>query len=143
MSKVGEFVENIYSKISWKVIGYIFIGLFLFKSCQSCNRSNKIERLEKNHITVVDSINNVSKTFEVRCDSLTTEIEKRDLIISGKNEVKDALNLNKNASDIVIRNLQDTISNLKKFIRKKNGEISNLNIEIGRLKRENAELSQH
>ena len=116
MSNVGEFVENFYSKISWKIIGYIFIVLFLFKSCQSCNRSNKIDILEKNHITIVDSINNVAKTFEVRCDSLAIEIEKRDLIINGKNEVKDALNLNKNASDIVIKNLQDTIKNLKRKI---------------------------
>ena len=44
MSKIGEIVDNIYSKISWKVIAYVFIAMVLFKSCQSCNRSNKIER---------------------------------------------------------------------------------------------------
>lgn len=149
MSKLTSFIEKVQGKITWKVVACIAIGCYLVASCKGCNHENKIERLEKNHITYVDSINNVVSTMTVKCDSLRTEIEKRDLIIEGKNEVKDALNLNKNASDIAISNLNDTIrtqkntiKNLKREIRKKDGEISNLNIEIGRLKRENAELSQ-
>ena len=50
MSKIGDIVDKMTSKLSWKVVAYIFIGMFLFKSCQSCNRGNKIKRIEKNKI---------------------------------------------------------------------------------------------
>jgi hypothetical protein len=61
--KIGEIVDNIYSKISWKVIAYVFIAMFLFKSCQSCNRSNKIERIEKNTTVLVDSLIKSNDSF--------------------------------------------------------------------------------
>lgn len=131
MSKVGEIVENIYSKISWKVIGYVFIALFLFKSCQSCNRSNKIERLTKNHIEVVDSLNS-------RCDSLVIANDKLNTIIEGKNDKENALNNAHNLGEdylkYTIKNLQDTVAsknktikNLKRVISEKNDEIVKLN----------------
>jgi peptidoglycan hydrolase CwlO-like protein len=140
MSKIGEIVDNIYSKISWKVIAYIFIAMFLLKSCQSCNRSNKIERIEKSTTVLVDSLIKSNDSLIVLTNNLNT-------VIAGKNEVNSVQIENGEFYQYKIKNLNDTINSrnneikrLNKSLKHKDGQISNLNIEINKLKKENARL---
>ena len=102
MSKIGDIVDKMTSKLSWKVVAYIFIGMFLFKSCQSCNRSNKIKRIEKNKIEVVDSLSK-------RIDSLNIANDKLTTIIDGKNAVNSVQMENGEFYQYKINNLTDSI----------------------------------
>ena len=133
MSKIGDIVDKMTSKLSWKVVAYIFIGMFLFKSCQSCNRGNKINRIEKNKIEVVDSLSK-------RIDSLNIANDKLTTIIDGKNEVNSVQMENGEFYQYKINNLLDSIKSkdnqikqLKSIIKRKYSEISNLKGEIKRL----------
>lgn len=142
MSKIGDIVDKMTSKLSWKFVAYIFIGMFLFKSCQSCNRSNKIERIEKNRIEVVDSLTK-------RIDSLNVANDKLATVIDGKNEVNSVQIENVEFYQYKIKNLTDSVKSkdnqikqLKSTIKRKDGEISNLNIKIGKLEVEVARLNE-
>ena len=126
MSKIGDIIDKMTSKLSWKVIAYIFIGMSLFKSCQSCNRSNKIKRIEKNKIEVVDSLSKRIDSLKIANDKLTT-------IIDGKNEVNSVQMENGEFYQYKINNLTDSIKlkdnqikELKATIKRKDAEISNL-----------------
>ena len=109
MSKIGDIVDKMTSKLSWKVVAYIFIGMFLFKSCQSCNRSNKIERIEKNRIEVVDSLSK-------RIDSLNVANDKLATVIDGKNEVNSVQIENVEFYQYKIKTKSTIIKNTYKFV---------------------------
>ena len=147
MSKVTEFIEKIKNKLSIKTVLYIVIGLFLFKSCQGCNRANKIERLEKTHIVVVDSLTKRIDSLNVANDKLATVIEGKNEVNSVQIENGEFYQYKINTLNEKITEFTDTIAEkdrqikqLKSTIKRKDGEISNLNIEINRLKVENERL---
>lgn len=126
MNKIVDIISKMTSKLSWKIVAYVFIGMFLFKSCQSCSRGNTIKRIEKNKIEVVDSLTKQIDSLNIANDKLTT-------VITGKNEVNSVQMENSEFYQYKIKNLTDSIKlkdnqikELKATIKRKDAEISNL-----------------
>ena len=80
-------LKTIYEKYkNWIVV--ILIGLFCFKSCQSCSRSRQLEFNNIKHIEIIekynDDIDSLNKTIQIINDSLnlykvTNEILKDNI----------------------------------------------------------------
>ena len=65
-------MKKFYQKYKdWVVIG--LLGLFLFKSCQSCSRSRFIDFNEKKHLAVVDSLCNHINILDDSIDDLHSD----------------------------------------------------------------------
>lgn len=86
-------------KMNYKIAMYILFALLVFKSCESCSRSNTIVWERTNHTHVVDSLNHVISVLHDDNKTLTDSIkllnvhvrsinsEKQILIESNKNQM--------------------------------------------------------
>lgn len=131
-------------KKNWKTVLIALLVLFSLNKCTvSCNRQGVIDK-QNVELVKKDSII-VAKQDTIKSKQET--IEKMLLIIEGKNNVTDAHLDNKEYFEYRIKKLTDSISSvnkenskLKSDIKRKNGEISNLNIKINKLEVENHQL---
>lgn len=131
-------------KKNWKTILIALLVLFSLNKCTvSCNRQGVIDK-QTIELVQKDSII-VAKQDTIKAKQET--IEKMMLIIEGKNNVTDAHLDNKEFYEYKLNKLQDSIkvlnkekSKLANDLKRKNGEISNLNIKINKLEVEIHEL---
>lgn len=124
-------------KKNWKTVLIALLVLFSLNKCTvSCNRQGVIDK-QTIELAQKDSII-VAKQDTIKAKQET--IEKMMLIIEGKNNVTDAHLDNKEYFEYRINKLNDSISvlnkantKLKNDLKRKNGEISNLNVKINKL----------
>lgn len=124
-------------KKNWKTVLIALLVLFSLNKCTvSCNKQGVIDK-QNVELIQKDSII-VAKQDTIKAKQET--IEKMMLIIEGKNNVTDAHLDNKEFFEYRINKLNDSISvlnkantKLKNDLKRKNGEISNLNVKINKL----------
>lgn len=124
-------------KKNWKTVLIALLVLFSLNKCTvSCNRQGVIDK-QNVELVQKDSII-IAKQDTIKAKQET--IEKMMLIIEGKNNVTDAHLDNKEFFEYRINKLNDSISvlnkanaKLKNDLKRKNGEISNLNVKINKL----------
>lgn len=124
-------------KKNWKSILIVLLVLFSLNKCTvSCNRQGVIDK---------QNIEIIKQDSLIKAQNDSIRILNVELI--GKNDKEDALNNAHNLGNdyyaYTINKLNDSIKSLKssnikkdKEIKKLNGQISNLNIEINKLKAE-------
>ena len=131
-------------KKNWKTILIALLVLFSLNKCTvSCNRQGVIDK-QTIELVQKDSII-LSKQDTIKAKQET--IERMLLIIEGKNNVTDAHLDNKEFYEYKLNKLQDSIKVLNKEktkltndLKRKNGEISNLNVKVNKLEVEIYEL---
>lgn len=132
LGKVKEFTIK-----NWKIIVVCFCALLLLGQCSSCNRDNRVEKLNTSYGSQIDSLSNVINDKDIIIDDLRSRIKDMQGFSDNLTSVATG---NQNEANNRITMLERENTNLKNEIRTLTDTCNALRIDNKQLNKQVVDL---
>lgn len=132
LGKVKEFTIK-----NWKIIVVCFCALLLLGQCSSCNRDNRVEKLNTSYGSQIDSLSNVINDRDITISNLQSRIEDMQGFSDNLTSVATG---NQNEANNRITMLERENTNLKNEIRTLTDTCNALRIDNKQLNKQVVDL---